>query len=385
MEYFFWVFIGLVFYTYFGYGLLIFLLVKLKRNTPKDKCQDDTPSIVHLIAAYNEEKDIHQKIENSLNLDYPKSKYEVWVVTDGSTDRTPNIVRGFPNVKHFHQNKREGKINAVNRIMPLINADITVYSDANTTLNDQSLRLMASHYQKEDVGGVSGEKRILVNKNDDASSSGEGIYWRYESFLKNYDYQLYSVVGAAGELFSIRTSLYEHIPKDTLIEDFYLTLLIAKKGYRIAYEPNAFAIEKSSASLKEESKRKIRISAGGLQAIWRLRSLFNIFEYGWLSFQFTSHRALRWTLAPLALPLIFILNLLLAIQGDLFYQVLMALQLLFYLFSCIGWLLQHRKVRVKALFVPYYFVFMNLSVYLGFIRLIAGKQSVTWERARRKE
>ncbi len=371
-------------YTYIGYGLLIFVLVKLKRvnNLPIVKYQ--LPSIVHLIAAYNEEKDIRKKIKNSLELDYPESKYEVWIITDGSSDKTQEIVKEYKKVRLFHQDKREGKIHAVNRVMPLIHSEVTVFSDANTVLNREALKLLVAHYQNKEVGGVSGEKRIALEKSDDASSSGEGIYWKYESFLKKYDYKLYSVVGAAGELFSIRTDLYEHIPKDTLIEDFYLTLTIAKKGFRIAYEPNAFATEKSSSSVKEESKRKIRISAGGLQAIWRLRDLLNIVKYGWLSFQFVSHRVLRWTLAPLALPVVFIVNLILALNGQVFYQVLLFLQITCYLLAFLGWLLQKQKLKLKILFVPYYFVFMNISVYLGFIRLVTGKQSVTWERAERK-
>ena len=384
MEYFFWILIGLVFYTYFGYGLLILLLVKFTNKNKRQTFKNQTPHLVHLIAAYNEENDIHNKIVNSLSLDYPHDKNEVWVVTDGSTDKTPEIVKRFPNVKLFHQETRQGKIHAVNRVMPLVKSDITVYSDANTILNNQALKLLTRHYQDELVGGVSGEKRISMEKSDDASSSGEGIYWKYESFLKKYDFKLYSVVGAAGELFSIRTSLYENIPEDTLIEDFYLTMLIAKKGFRIAYEPEAYATEKSSASVKEESKRKIRISAGGLQAIWRLRSLFNIFKYGWLTFQFTSHRVLRWTLAPLALPLIFIFNFLLVTQDNYYYQMLFIIQLAFYFFSFLGWLFQKRKIKIKAFFIPYYFTFMNLSVYLGFLKLIMGNQSVIWERANRK-
>ncbi|MEQ8338247.1 MAG: glycosyltransferase family 2 protein [Cyclobacteriaceae bacterium] len=384
MELVFWSLISVVIYTYIGYGVLIFVLVKLKRVNNPPFIKDQLPSIVHLIAAYNEEKDIRKKIENSLDLNYPENKHEVWVVTDGSSDRTPEIVSEYKKVRLFHQDKREGKIHAVNRVMPLIHSKVTVFSDANTLLNREALKLLAGHYQNKEVGGVSGEKRIAMEKSDDASSSGEGIYWKYESFLKKYDYKLYSVVGAAGELFSIRTDLYEHIPKDTLIEDFYLTLIIAKKGFRIAYEPNAFATEKSSASVKEESKRKIRISAGGLQAIWRLRDLLNIVKYGWLSFQFVSHRVLRWTLAPLALPAIFIVNLILALNGQVFYQVLFFLQIACYLLAFLGWMLQKQKLKLKIFFVPYYFVFMNISVYLGFIRLITGKQSVTWERAERK-
>ncbi len=382
----FWTLLFIILYTYIGYGLLIYCLVKAlgkKFSLESLKSDDEWPNITHLIAAYNEESDIEQKIINSLELEYPSNLYQVWVVTDGSTDKTKEIVLKYPQVRLFHEDERKGKINAVNRVMPLVDSEITIYSDANTTINKSALYSIVRHYENPAVGGVSGEKRVIMEKSEEATSSGEGIYWKYESFLKRFDYYLYTVVGAAGELFSIKTKLYQHVPKDTLIEDFFLTLAIAKNGYRIAYEPEAYAIEKSSASIKEESKRKIRISAGGLQAIWRLRSLFNIFKYGWLSFQFISHRVLRWTLAPLALPALYIVNIFLL--NDLPFKVIFVLQNIFYLLALVGWALQQRKIKVKILFVPYYFVFMNLSVYLGFFRIILGKQSVIWERAARKQ
>jgi len=332
-------------------------------NYHQTSSEKDLPTIVHLIAAYNEESFIEKKIQNSFDQNYPKDKYQVWVVTDGSTDQTCEIVSKIPGIRHFHEAPRKGKIHAVNRVMPLVNSEVTVFSDANTMLNKDAMLQLVQHYSDETIGGVSGEKRIEIETHDEASSSGEGIYWKYESFLKKYDYYLYSVVGAAGELFSIRTRLYFDIPQDTLIEDFYLTLSIAKNGHRIAYEPQAIATEKSSTSVEEESKRKIRIAAGGLQAIWRLRSLFNPFKYGWLCFQFVSHRALRWTITPLALPLLVIVNLFLL--DEPLFRIVFVLQVVFYLFAFLGWILQHKKIRVKVLFIPYYFVFMNLSVYLG--------------------
>jgi cellulose synthase/poly-beta-1,6-N-acetylglucosamine synthase-like glycosyltransferase len=191
-------------------------------------------------------------------------------------------------------------------------------------------------------------------------------------------------VGAAGELFAFRAALYEPVPADTIIEDFYLTLRIAQKGHRVMYAYEAFAAETASASVEEELKRKVRIAAGGIQAIVRLASLLNIFKYGMLSFQYISHRVLRWTLAPLALPIIFVANLILVTKGaGMFYSALLLAQALFYLAALAGYLLAKRKLKVKALFIPYYFCVMNYAVYAGFLRYMRGKQSVVWEKAER--
>lgn len=387
MEILFWSLLALVFYTYIGYGIVLFLIVKIrgsKINPVIYKTQDDLPPLTHIIAAFNEEDYIEEKIQNALDLDYPKEKNIIWVVTDGSNDSTPDLVGQFDNVRLFHLDERMGKIHAVNRVMPLVETPLVVYSDANTILNTESLKNITRHYTDPQIGCVSGEKRVRQEDSDVASSAGEGMYWKYESFLKKYDYKLYSVVGAAGELFSIRTELFEKVHTDTLIEDFYLSLSIAKKGYKIAYEPDAYALENSSESIQEEAKRKVRIAAGGHQAIVRLLSLLNIFKYGWLSFQYISHRVLRWTLTPLALLLALVVNVAL-FNTHLLYQFILACQISFYLLAYLGYYFQKRKIKVKALFIPFYFTFMNVSVFQGFARYIKGGQSVLWEKASRKK
>jgi len=206
--------------------------------------------------------------------------------------------------------------------------------------------------------------------------------------LKKWDAELYSVVGAAGELFAIRTELFEKVEKDTLLDDFIISLRIAMKGYTIQYDPEAYAIESPSANVKEELKRKIRIAAGGIQSIVRLKPLLNIFKYGLLSFQFISHRVLRWTLAPLSLPFIFLLNFYLAWQIGLdhwsnLYTLLFYAQVLFYVMALTGWYLENRKISLKILFVPYYFFVMNYAVFAGIVRYFKGQQTVNWERAKR--
>ncbi|MEJ0032725.1 MAG: glycosyltransferase family 2 protein [Bacteroidota bacterium] len=181
-------------------------------------------------------------------------------------------------------------------------------------------------------------------------------------------------------MLAVRSAFYEEVPAGVYIEDFRLSMNIAKAGYRVVYEPDAYAMETASASIEEEKKRKIRISAGGLVEVWHFMGLLNFFKYGWLTFQYVSHRVLRWTLAPLALLLLLITNALL-IQIT-FFKIVLILQVLFYTLGVVGYFLKDKKVPVKVLFVPYYFLFMNISVYQGLARLVKGRQSAVWEKAK---
>jgi cellulose synthase/poly-beta-1,6-N-acetylglucosamine synthase-like glycosyltransferase len=215
--------------------------------------------------------------------------------------------------------------------------------------------------------------------------SGESIYWKYESLLKKLDSELNSVVGAAGELFSVKTSHFHQIDEDTIIEDFVQSLKICMDGYLVRYEPKAYATESASVSIREEQKRKVRIAAGAFQAMIILKKLFNVYRYPLLSFQFISHRILRWTLCPICLPVFFFTNTLLVVHGQRgFYAIFLLAQLVFYAFVVAGWLLARRNMRIKAFYIPYYFFFMNLSMFLGFFRFINGKQHVTWDKSSRK-
>ncbi len=377
--------IFIVFYTYIGYGITLLFLVKIKRFfKPKkvDKTIYELPYISILIAAYNEKDFVDLKVQNTQELNYPKEKLKHIWVTDGSDDGTPEYLQKYPDIIVMHQAKRSGKIAAINRAMKSIDTPIVVFSDANTMLGKDSIMVIADMFRNPKTGCVSGEKRIFMKDKDDAASAGEGIYWRYESLLKRLDAELYSAVGAAGELFSIRTELFQEVEPDTLLDDFVISLRVAMKGYKIDYDPNAYAIENASANIKEELKRKIRISAGGIQSIVRLYPLLNIFKYSILSFQYISHRVLRWTLAPILLPIIFIVNFLIYDISPIYTAILIA-QTLFYFSAFIGFLLEQRHIKIKVLFIPFYFVIMNYSVYRGFIRYLKKKQSVNWERAKR--
>ncbi len=392
LEIVFWTGILTVFYAYIGYGIVLWALVRLKRLfSPANTLPTDyLPEVIFIVCAYNEEVYMGQKIHNSLAVDYPRERIRFLFVTDGSNDQTPDIVRNFPypadvRWELLHQPERRGKIAAFQRAMQQVQVPVVISTDANTFVNREAVRHLVRHFADPQVGAVAGEKRISMSGKADAGEAGEGIYWQYESTLKKWDAEFWSVVGAAGELFAFRRDIYEPVPTDTIVEDFYLTMRIAQKGYRVQYEPEAYAVETSSASVAEEMKRKVRIAAGGLQAVVRLASLLNVFRYGRLSFQYISHRVLRWTLAPLFLPILLVINILLAAQGSRFYQIALLAQMLFYTAALAGYLLEQKKLKVKAFFVPYYFCLMNYSMYAGFVRLVRGRQSVLWERAKRAE
>lgn len=387
----FWVLLFIVFYAYIGYGVLLLIIIRIRRmlgrsGTPV-KDENYEPDVTLFVTAYNEKDFVAEKVKNSLELEYPREKLHLVWVTDGSDDGTPEELKKYPGITVHHIPARNGKIGAMNRGMQFVKTPVVVFCDANTMLGKESIRRIVRLFSNPKVGCVSGEKRIFSKEKDAAAGAGEGLYWKYESTLKKWDAELYSVVGAAGELFAIRTELYREVEKDTLLDDFIISLRVAQEGYTIQYDPEAYAIETASANVKEELKRKIRISAGGIQSVVRLRSLLNIFKYGTLSFQYISHRVLRWTLAPLSLALMIPIGLILALNEGIlspgFYNILFWMQIIFYILALLGWYLENKSIRVKLLFVPYYFFIMNLSVFLGLKRYLKKTQSVNWERARR--
>ncbi len=388
IQTFFWISLCIVFYTYAGYGIVLFVLVKFLRLFKKKPVMNpdfDFLTVTVIVAAYNEAYCIEEKIKNTLSLDYPKDKVKYLFVTDGSTDETPTIISNYPSIRLMHQEGRSGKIVAVHRAMKEVDTQLAVFTDANTMLNELALVNICRHYQFPEVGAVAGEKRVQIDSSGDATA-GEGFYWKYESKLKALDSELYSVVGAAGELFSVKTELYVPVAPDTILDDFMISMLIAEKGYRIIYEPDAYATESASANTKEELKRKIRIAAGGIQSFLRLTSLLNPFKFPILSFQYFSHRVLRWTITPFLLLLSYILNWVIVIHahGDWIYQVLLGFQCLFYGFALLGWSIQSRLIKIKIFFIPYYFCMMNFAVLAGIKRYVFSNQSVLWEKAKRK-
>ncbi|OFX78869.1 MAG: glycosyl transferase [Bacteroidetes bacterium GWE2_39_28] len=384
----FWIALAIVFYTYAGYGFVLIFLVKIKeffRAKVKISQTLTYKEVTLLIAAYNEEEIVDSKMRNTYEIDYPREKLKIVWVTDGSNDNTNNLLSKYSDVTVLYESKRAGKSAALNRAVPLLDTSIVIFTDANTMLNRESVREIVKAFSDPRVGCVAGEKRVQSGERDGASSAGEGIYWKYESMLKSLDSRLYSAVGAAGELFAIRTELFESVPADTLLDDFILSMKIAERGFKIHYCKEAYATESGSANMKEEEKRKVRISAGGIQSVLRLAPLLNIFKYHIFTFQYISHRVLRWTITPVLLFALFPMNLSIVLMGgSSVYTLFLVLQVLFYLGAIIGKIMADRKIKNKILYIPYYFLFMNLNVLGGIVYLIKRKRGDgTWEKSKR--
>lgn len=386
----FWTCLVLVVYTYVGYGVLLWLLVAIKRivkGKPQKRelpADDALPHVTFLVCAYNEQDMVDMKVENTHQLDYPKDKLHLMWVTDGSTDDTNERLRKYDDIEVVYSPERRGKTAALNHGISLVTSEITVMTDANTMVNREAIREIVRCMEDPQVACVAGEKRVLSHNEGQMVAQGEGLYWKYESTLKRWDGELYSAMGAAGELCAIRRSLYEPMPENALLDDFVMSLRMVDKGYKIAYTSEAYAMEYGSANLEEESKRKRRIAAGGLQSIWWLRSMLNPLHQPVVAFQFISHRVLRWSITPIALLLLIPLNVLLVfLKAGAVYNWIWVLQILFYIAAFLGYLLERKGKKNKFLYIPYYFLFMNLNVFKGMAYLKSHKSSGAWEKAKR--
>jgi cellulose synthase/poly-beta-1,6-N-acetylglucosamine synthase-like glycosyltransferase len=388
----FWVLLFLLIYTYIGYAIVLFLILKIKKLIFKGNVLNPDPlyepDVCLFVTAFNEKDFVKQKVENSFSLDYPKEKIQYLWITDGSDDGTTDLLKKYDSLEVHHLPERRGKMHAMNRGVKFVKAPIIIFSDTNTILGKFSIREIVAKFSIEKTGCVAGEKRIVEKDADAAAGAGEGLYWKMESWVKRMDAELNSAVGAVGELFAIRTELFEDVETDTILDDFMISLRIAQKGYQIAYTPNAYAEETASLNVGEELKRKIRIAAGGIQTVFRLKNLLNPFQYGLLSWQYFSHKVLRWTLAPVSLFLILPVNLLIVWQQNSWvdfgiYTAILHVQILCYLLAAVGWYLENKKLQFKLLFIPYYFLFINYTSIRGIFRYFKGKQSVSWEKSKR--
>ena len=380
----FWIAAFLVFYTFFGYGIIVWIAVKCKELVSKPErfpIVEEYPEVTLLIAAYNEADIIDRKMENCASLKYPSDRIRFVWVTDGSTDGTPEVLRRYPENIVLHEDTRAGKSHALNRAIKFVTSPIVIMTDANTILNEDSIYLIVRKFDNPKVGCVAGEKRVL-SIGDNAAST-EGLYWKYESFLKELDDRLNSAMGAAGELIALRRELWREIPADTIGDDMFLSMDVLRRGYKIAYCKEAYAMELPSADIGEERKRKVRLAGCALQNVCRLRDLMNPFKYGITAFQYVSHRVFRWIVSPVCLILMLLFNFFAVLAGaPLFYHIVLLLQLLFYLAAFAGMILD-RKEKAGILRVPYYFLFANFTMFAGIGYLARNKGNGAWEKAKR--
>lgn len=390
LEILFWAMLLIVFYTYIGYGILLYIIIRLKRllkGKPFEAvlpADDKLPTITLMICAYNEEDVVAEKMENTRAIDYPRDKFRVMWVTDGSNDRTNELLKAYPEVDIVFSPERRGKTAALKHGLKEVKTRYVAFTDANTMINSDAMREIARQFMDSRVGCVSGEKRVTARNKGEMAAEGEGLYWKYESMLKKWDSELYSTMGAAGELYAIDPKLVREVPDEALLDDFMMSMYVVEDGYRIAYTPDAYACEFGSANIYEESKRKRRIAAGGLQSIWWLRSMLNPIRQPLVTFQYVSHRVLRWSLTPIAMVVLLLTNIALVwMDAGKVYTWALIIQAFFLLMAFLGWLQTRFGQKNKWLYTAYYFLFMNLNVFRGMAYLKSHGKSGTWEKAKR--
>jgi len=373
MQILFWVLSCVIFYTYLGYP---FFVCALSSSRPKKiNKRTYTPTVSILIAAYNEEVNIGRTIQNKLELDYPKDKLEIILVSDASVDATDMIVERFSEqtdgqVTLLRQHPRNGKTSALNMAAPRAAGEIVVFSDANSIYAKDVLLKLMRNFADPEVGYVTGK---MLYGNPDGTSIGEGSssYMKYENFIRSCENQLGSIVGVDGGIDAIRKELYIEMRPDQL-PDLILPLSVVERGYRVVYEAEALLQEPALDRLQDEYAMRVRVALRALWALSDMRKLFNPFRYGVYSWQLLSHKAIRYlTFLPVAAVLV--LNVFLWSVG-LVYQVLLVLQLAFYLLAFLG----PRIPRPAWLGLPRYFVLLNAASAHAFWKFLKREKKAVW-------
>lgn len=371
----FWLSLTLLAYIYVGYPLLVWALATLFGREPARKAI--TPSVSLLIPAYNEEAHIEAKLRNSLSLDYPKGKLEIFVASDGSTDRTNAIVREFKadGVKLLMMRDNIGKSAMLSRTVPMLRGEIIVFSDASSELEPNALKQIVRNFADRKVGCVSGLYRL--RSTSDLRSEGEGLYWRYETFIKRQESRLHSILGAHGAFYAIRQELFTRLGEATINDDYIVPMRIVQQGYRAVYDPSAIAWEREQASVEGEFARRRRIAAGNCQQILELRGMLNPMN-GWVALSFFSHKVLR-TLAPIFMVCLLITSF--AVPSP-WGPLLLALQALLYLSASLGYVVLRQGRVVTWLSPPLYFCMGNLAMLAGLLRFCFSRDRFAWDRSR---
>jgi len=369
----FWCTVALIGYTYVGYPVLLACVTRPRPAPPEP---GEWPTVDVLIAAYNEARHIESKLRNTLALDYPPDRLNVTVVTDGSTDSTPQLVVALGNdrVRLLHQPERQGKSAALRRALPYLRGQVILFTDANCLLPPEALRAMVRHLSDPHVGGVSGAKRVTGH----GQEAGEGLYWRYERWLKHLDDRFGSVMGAPGEIWLARREAYVAPAADIVLDDLYASMDMVARGWRLSYEPTAISTEEASPTLGAEWERRARNAAGGLQAVRRLRQVWRAGPR--MVFQYVSHRVLRWAVVPPALALLPVWTVLLL--PNAFYLACLGTEMGLALAALAGWLRARRGKTMGWATLPFQLVFLNAAALAGSSRYLRGHTDAVWARVR---
>ncbi len=376
----FWICTGLILYTYGFYPALIYAISKkFARRQPIYVESDDLPTISVLIAAHNEESIIEERIQNALALDYPRQKLEIVIASDGSDDRTVEIAERYAdqNVRVMDYPQRRGKMTVLNVTVANLSSEIVILSDANTFFDASAARRLVSWFSDPEVGAVCGK---LVLSDRHTGQNMDGLYWRYETFIKKCEGKLGALLGANGAIYALRRIVYPAVPNDTLVDDFVIPLMAKlNTDCQIVYEPEAIAHEEIAPTIRDEFRRRARIGAGGYQAIGMLWKLLDP-RRGWVALSFLSHKVLRW-LCPFFMIGMFVCSAILFHQ--MFYRVLLGGELAFLLLSIPLSRIPGRNLLVRVLRLVAMFTLMNSALFVGFFRWLRGRQTGIWVRTLR--
>jgi biofilm PGA synthesis N-glycosyltransferase PgaC len=370
--------VGLVAYTFAGYPALVALIARL-RPRPVRTDPGYEPDVTLVVVAHNEAEVIGARLDDVDALDYPRERLEVLVAADGSDDATVAIAAARPGVRVLHRPERRGKLAAMNRAARTARGEILVFSDANNRYSRDALRELVAPFADPAVGVVTGRKAI-----DDGSGRAldraEGLYWRYESRLKEWESRAGSVSAVAGEILAFRRDAFPEAPPGSITEDFAQAMLAAADGWRVVYAPGAVSLERASATLGDEAVRRSRLITGRGQALARVLPRLARRDPR-LAWQVVSHKGLR-PLVPGALAAAALSNAALA-RDRRWARAAVAAQVAFYGAALAGALDERRGRRRRALYLPYFFCRMNLATLRGLRDLALGRRDAVWTRVRR--
>ncbi len=386
-----WIAVAGIVYTYAGYPLLLAVLAGLKQlrtdwrylssgRSRRARSTGTLPSVAVLVAAYNEERHIEERILNLLALDYPPERLRIYIGSDGSDDATERLVAPFVGERVVWRGftQRRGKPSVINDLAALATEDVLVFTDANTSFDADAVRCLVRHFEDPGVGCVSGELRLVAGQ---GTENQDHIYWRYERLLKFFEGRLNALLGANGGIYALRREHYQPIPPATIVDDFWISMALVQQGYRCVYDPEAVAHEDVPPRIGDEFRRRVRIGIGNYQALRRFLPLLNP-SRGLVALSFFSHKVLRW-LVPHLMVVAALANLALALTGSALYLWLGVAQIAFYLLALIGYWRSLGGTAPVPLRIPLFLVSMNLALLVGFWKYLTGQFSGAWARTAR--
>jgi poly-beta-1,6-N-acetyl-D-glucosamine synthase len=373
----FWVCAAVITYTHLGYWLLL-QVFRMPRSSGRPVAEMDLPSVTLIIPAYNEELVLQRKLENSLALEYPEDRFEILVVSDGSSDCTVSIARGFAHrgVRLLAFQERRGKMSVVNAAVQIAGGDVLCLCDANVMFRPDALRRLVENLADPRVGAASGDVQLASQESN--FGHGESVYYRMERMLQHAESHVGSMIGVDGGLYVMRRELYRPLPADTILDDFVTTMRVIRQGKRVVFDPRAVASENATPTAWQECLRRVRVAAGAVQSLKRCEwpALSQPIEL----WQYVSHKLLRW-MGPAFFTVLLASNVMLLNSG-LVYQVAFGLQCAVYLLAITGGAsLRFRRTRVGG--IVFYFVLSHIAIAAGVLKGLLNLQPAAWQRTER--